>query len=55
MWDDGQALLDGFWSSQYDGGLWADSAAPAIGSNSLEDTLQQRLQSVVENFAEKWT
>lgn len=70
-WDDDQALLEAFIGSQYDEGLWVDSqqsvtapasaatasaaAAISVGSNPQEDSLQQRLQSVVENFPETWT
>ncbi|MCO5582911.1 hypothetical protein L7F22_036814 [Adiantum nelumboides] len=59
-WDDGQALLDELWSSQYNGAIWGESSAagalPLKSINShFEDTLQQKLQWVVEHFAEKWT
>lgn len=57
-WEDGQALSDALWSSQYDGDFCGDSCAAGKTKSiksPVEDTLQQKLQWVIEHFAEKWT
>eukprot|EP00249_Psilotum_nudum_P022612 c28582_g1_i2 orf=1011-3431(-) len=57
-WDDDNALLEAFMgSSELDNTLWQDSEQPTVAAApaAKEDSLQMRLQSVVENGLLRWT
>lgn len=57
LWEDDHALLEAFMGSQCENALWLDSEQPvaAAGPSVTEDSLQQRLQSIVESCVESWT
>lgn len=57
FWDDDQALLEAFMgSTQNDNSMWVDSQQQqsAGGASALEESLNQRLQYVVENCPQNW-
>eukprot|EP00249_Psilotum_nudum_P023586 c28930_g2_i1 orf=623-3190(+) len=57
-WNDSNAFLEAFMgSSQYESTLWPDSeqSAAGVGPRFTEGSLEQRLQSLVENFSVTWT
>eukprot|EP00249_Psilotum_nudum_P022611 c28582_g1_i1 orf=1011-3458(-) len=57
-WDVDNTLQEAFMgSSQFDSTLWQDSEQPiaATASAAIEDSLQMRLQSIVENGLLRWT